>query len=303
MHRQDAYRVALVIEGGSSRSAYSNGMVVAVEQLGLTPLFDAVYGASAGALGGAWLLCGRAGETVHAWWDPRIMSRVISPRRALRGGPVVDTRYLVHTVYEQIVPMDFDAVVAGDIGLHPIATDTKTGQPVDLHPLIHDRADLQAALCATTCMPILAGRPVELGGASFIDAGVSESVPIHSALTAGATHVVALRTRRAADGPRPRRRLEDAVVNRWLRRHAPGAIASWRDRPATAQREELALDAPNVLQIRPPDDSHLVGRTFRDTAILRQVVDLGRDAAHTALASVIQPATSTPADTTTRSDA
>ncbi len=287
-HRSDPHRVVLLIEGGSSRSAYSNGMAVAIEQLGLTDAFDAVYGASAGALGGAWLLCGRAEESVHAWWDPQIMGRVISPRRGLRGGPVVDTRYLVHTIYERIVPMDFETVVASPVGLHPIGTSTTTGQAVDLHPLIRDRADLQAALCATTCMPILSGPPVRLGGETFIDAGVSESVPIHTALAAGATHVVALRTRRAADGPRHRRRLEDLVVTRWLRRHAPGAIAVWRDRPAAAQREERALEAPNVLQIRPADGSHPVGRMFRDTAILRQVVDLGREAAHTALAPALR---------------
>ncbi len=289
--RDDPHRVALIIEGGSSRSAYSNGMAVAVEQLGLTDVFDAVYGASAGALGGAWLLCRRAADSVHAWWDPQIMSRVISPRRALRGGQVVDTHYLVHTVYERIVPMDFETIVASPVGLHPTATDAQTGETVDLHPLIHDAADLQAALCATTRMPILSGPPVTLGGRSFIDAGVSESVPIHTALASGATHVVALRTRRAGDDRRVEKlpqRLEKAVVTRWLRKHAPGAIPAWRNRATRAAAEEQALDAPNVLQIRPPSDSHPVGRTFRDTEILHQVVELGREAAQSALAPAVQ---------------
>ncbi|WP_416382280.1 hypothetical protein [Nocardia transvalensis] len=35
-------------------------MVMALEELGLLACFDAVYGSSAGALNGAWLLCGRA---------------------------------------------------------------------------------------------------------------------------------------------------------------------------------------------------------------------------------------------------
>ena len=71
--RTDSARLALVIEGGSSRGAYSSGMTVAIEQLGLLPLFDAVYGSSAGALNAAWLLCGRAESTMHAWWNPAIM--------------------------------------------------------------------------------------------------------------------------------------------------------------------------------------------------------------------------------------
>ncbi|WP_344846714.1 hypothetical protein [Kribbella ginsengisoli] len=49
-HRRDDARVVLLIGGGSSRGAYSSGMTVAVEQLGMPPLFDAVHGSSAGAM-------------------------------------------------------------------------------------------------------------------------------------------------------------------------------------------------------------------------------------------------------------
>ena len=103
--RSDDARLVLLVEGGSSRGAYSSGMTIAIEQLGLLPLFDAVYGSSAGALNAAWLLCGRAKSTMHAWWDPKIMGATIDPRRALRRQPVVDTRFLVHTVYTEIMPM------------------------------------------------------------------------------------------------------------------------------------------------------------------------------------------------------
>lgn len=287
-HR-DGARVALVIEGGSSRGAYSSGMVVALEQLGVTGLFDAVYGASAGALNGAWLLCGRAEASMHAWWDPQIMGRVISARHVLRGRPVVDTDYLVHTVYERLVPMDFDAILAGPVALHPTATDAEAGTTVDLAPLIHDRHDLQTALLASTRMPVLGGRPIPLGGRRFIDAGVSESVPIHTALAAGATHVLALRTRRAGEPPRAPMLPERLVVRRYLRRHAPGAVTAWDDRPAARLREEAALAGPHVLQVHPPADSHLVGRTSRKTAMLRKVVELGRRAAYDAVQPVVRP--------------
>ena len=47
--RPDGARVALVVEGGGMRGAVSAGMVIAIDELGLTGSFDAVYGASAGA--------------------------------------------------------------------------------------------------------------------------------------------------------------------------------------------------------------------------------------------------------------
>src|SRR4051812_32805485 len=109
--RGDGARLALLVEGGSSRGAYSSGMTIAIEQLGLLPAFDAVYGSSAGSLNAAWLLCGRAEQTQHAWWDPLIMRTTINPGNALRRKPVVDTGFLVDTVYTTILPMGFQDIV------------------------------------------------------------------------------------------------------------------------------------------------------------------------------------------------
>ncbi len=54
--RADGLRIALVIEGGGMRGIISGGMALALDELGLVPAFDAVYGASAGSITGAWLL-------------------------------------------------------------------------------------------------------------------------------------------------------------------------------------------------------------------------------------------------------
>ncbi|MGW4350465.1 patatin-like phospholipase family protein [Nocardia sp. NPDC004582] len=215
--RTDRHRLALVIEGGSSRGAYSHGMAMAIEELGVLSCFDAVYGASAGALNAAWLLCGRAVDSRRAW-NPEVINRVISPARALRGGKVVDTDYLVHTVYERIVPMDFPAILANAITFHPIATDADTGAAVDLHPELSDVRSVQTALRASTCLPILAGRPVRIGARRFVDAGLSESVPVRTALAQGATRVLVLRTRRNDEAMRPRRRWSRG----WWRASCPG---------------------------------------------------------------------------------
>jgi predicted acylesterase/phospholipase RssA len=60
--RPDGARIALAIEGGGMRGAVSAGMVIAVHDLGLTDAFDFVFGASAGALNGVWLLSGNPAE-------------------------------------------------------------------------------------------------------------------------------------------------------------------------------------------------------------------------------------------------
>ncbi|MFB8007606.1 patatin family protein [Nocardia sp. NPDC056000] len=287
--RTDGHRLALVIEGGSSRGAFSHGMAMAIEELGILHCFDAVYGASAGALNAAWLLCGRARNSERAW-HPEVINRVISPARALRGGRVVDTEYLVHTVYERIVPMDFPAILANPVTFHPIATDADTGAAVDLHPELTDSASVQAALRASTCLPILAGRPVRIGAHRYVDAGISESVPIRTALAQGATRVLVLRTRREDENMSAPSALESRVVARYLARHAPGTVDPWLGRVQQHHRDEadFATD-PAVLQIRPPHTAPAIGRTNRDPALLREALSLGRAVTARTLSPYLTP--------------
>ncbi|WP_227982212.1 patatin-like phospholipase family protein [Nocardia spumae] len=279
----DGARLALVIEGGSARGAYSHGMVMGLEEFGILGCFDAVYGASAGALNGAWLLCGRAVRARRAW-HADVVRRVISPARALRGGPVVDTRYLVHTVYERIVPMDFPAILTSAVTFHPIGTDIADGRAVDLRPHIRDTGSLQRALRASTCMPVLAGRPVALAGSHYVDAGLSESVPIHTARAQGATHIVVLRTRREDEIPSGPSQFERKVVGRVLGGYGPGVVRSWANRSNRYAADELLMATdPSFLQIRPPLGAPDIGRVARDSAVLLRALDVGRAATLAAL--------------------
>ncbi|GAA3098232.1 patatin family protein [Pseudonocardia yunnanensis] len=288
-HRSDDARLVLLVEGGSSRGAYSSGMAIAIEQLGLLPMFDAVYGSSAGALNAAWLLCGRAESSMHAWWDPTIMRTTIDPRRALRRQPVVDTRFLVHTVYTEIMPMGFREILDSTVEFHPIATDALTGQAIDLHEKIHDQPSLQAALRASTAMPLLAGEPIEIDGRPYVDAGVSEAVPVRTAISQKATHIVALRTRRMDETVSAPSRGERLVLSRWFARRAPGALETWLRREAMrAEEERLLASHPATLQIRPPIGSVRIGRTERRPRLLRAAVETGLQAALNELAGCIE---------------
>ncbi|GGS23512.1 MULTISPECIES: patatin-like phospholipase family protein [Actinokineospora] len=278
----DDARVALAIEGGASRGAYSGGMAAALVELGFGHCFDAVYGASAGALNGAWFLSGQAVTGVLGWSDPLIMRRVTNPWRALTGGPVVDTEHLVERIYPA-VPMDFAAILANPTTFHPLATDIATGAAVDLAPTITDAASLRAALRASTALPMLAGRPVRIGAHSYIDAGIAESVPFRTAVAQGATHVLVLRTRPDAPLPVPSR-VETSVVTRYLRRAAPGAVEAWTTRHTRVTADEAHLaDHTEILQIRPPEDGPEISRLTRDPFLLRRAVRMGHHAVITAL--------------------
>ena len=196
-NRTDGLRVVLAIEGGGMRGTVSAGMALALHELGLMPAFDAVYGASAGAITGAWLLSSNP-EGLRGWAEPSYAKTLIRWSSVLRGRPVVDIRTLIEVVYQTEWPMDFASVLASAVEYHPLATDAATGESTDLRPLIADPAELRLALRASASLPFLAGPPVRLRDRRFYDAGVAESIPFRTPLAQGATHVLVLRSRLAA---------------------------------------------------------------------------------------------------------
>ncbi len=292
--RADGLRVALAIEGGGMRGTVSAGMALALHELDLLPAFDAVYGASAGAITAAWLVSSRPGGLL-GWAEPTYAKELIRWRALLRGRPVVDVRTLIEVVYQTQWPMDFESVLASDVEYHPLATDAATGASTDLRPLIDDPAELRLALRASASLPFLAGPPVRLRDQRFYDAGVAESIPFRTPLAQGATHVLVLRTRlpltvaARADGvpvPRPPRSIR-LLAGTTLRKESPELRAALltrgrRTADDVARIAELERDG-RALTIRPSASAPPVSRLTTDGALLAAALEAGRAAAHEAL--------------------
>jgi predicted patatin/cPLA2 family phospholipase len=177
------------------------------------------------------------------------------------------------------------------VSLHPLATDAASGRAVDLHPYLDDRASLHRAMRASCSLPLVAGRPVAFAAGSYLDAGLSEAIPLDTPLAAGTTHLLVLSSRRDGELSRDSavaRRLLDA----WLRRHAPGARDAFRTRGPRAAtvaerltRHNHEIDAaPSIMTIRPSRDAPQIGRMESDGAVLAGGLAAGHDAFQTALA-------------------
>lgn len=298
-HRDDEHRVILCVEGGGSRATYSSGMVVAVEELGLTQCFDAVYGTSAGSLSGSWLVAGSAATCCSGWWRPGLMERVTDVTRGLRGRPVIDVEYLINTAAEeQEIPLDWQSIVDSEIPLHPVATDVETGESVDLNETIVDQPSLQLALRASACVPLLAGLPIEIGGRRFVDGAVSEPLPFHTALADGATHVVVLRTRRADQEAFEATRIERALVSRLGATRVPGLVHALGTHMERRRADDLRLaratadpeqSGPHLFEVRPPENADTVSPLETDPERLRRAVMVGREALISALGELVDP--------------
>lgn len=270
------------------RGAVSGGMALALDELGLRDAFDAAYGSSAGTLNAMWLVSGRVREGIPTWTDPALVHELISRRRLLRGGPVVDIKTLVEQRYEQLAPGLFDDVLAAPTELHPIATEVESGDAIDLHDEIEDQQTLRLALRATATLPLLAGPPVHLNGRRFIDAGLSAAIPFRAALEDQATHILVLRSRRHGERVEPSTGLGATLTARALRRMSPALERAFLTRAEREHADEDFLDRhdgePALLTIRPAPGSPVPSRLERDVGLVRAALEAGREAAHEALA-------------------
>jgi predicted patatin/cPLA2 family phospholipase len=265
--RADGNRIALVVSGGGMRGAYAGGMAHALDDAGLAPWFDVVYGSSAGAYIGAALLLGNGRGSAHIFFEDMACRAFIDPRRFGVRRPVVSLDHLIDHVLVHSKPMAWDRLGSSAMPLRVVATAADDLQPHVLEPATPE--EWKRALRATASIPLLAGPPVELHGRRWIDGSVAEPLPVLRALRDGATHVLALLNRTV---PELRRADPGAGPARWARaldRLAPGlgmiAQESNRHGPALAVLDDAAHPSrggAHLLALVPEQDLGVRGLTI-----------------------------------------
>lgn len=272
------------------RGAVSGGMGLALDELGLSDRFDAVYGSSAGSLNGLWLLSGRAKDGINTWSDSDLGKVVMDKRRIIGSRPIVDMQTVIEQHYERISPGLFRAALDADTEFHPLATDIETGLAVDLHAQITDRESLILALRSTSTLPLIGGPPVAMNGVRYLDAGLSTAIPFQAAIDDGATHLLLLRSRRAGDLASDPSGLGGRLTTRMLGRVSPAVRECYLTRGQREGADEQLLArhdgepglAPSILQIRPDPGSPVPSRLETDMEVVRAGLEAGRQAVHRA---------------------
>jgi predicted patatin/cPLA2 family phospholipase len=274
--RHDPHRVALVVEGGGMRGVVSAGMTAALERLGLTGCFDLVVGASAGAINGAALIAGVAREGAAAYHGPLASRKFVNPARALRGRPVIDVSYVLEYASAGLDAGRHERVLASPIALHCVAVSVETAETVTFSGM-RSKTELYDAVLASSRMPWAGGPPVEIEGRRYVDGGLGAAIPVAEALSAGATHVLALQTRPHGVPRRSASRMADVLIVRHLRALNPALATLYRERVGWYERvvQDIArrsLDwgggPPYVLGLRPPEGTPVVGQLERRSTVL-----------------------------------
>jgi predicted patatin/cPLA2 family phospholipase len=256
-------------------------MVSALEHLGLSDAFDEVYGSSAGAINAAYFLAGQAALGTTIYYEDINTSRFISLLRPVWGRPIVDLDFLVNDVMVRRKPLDIDRVLASPAPLAVLATDVATETRVVLRGFPDSRR-LLGAMRAGATMPVIAGGPFAYGGRTYLDASLSEPVPVAAAEEDGYTEVVALLTRGGAMRLHPSS-FDRYFVGPQLRRISPGLAARYLNRARPYAALAAAIDSgvgprgrARVLGIRA--GGARISKLERGADVLRDAAARGYDA-------------------------
>ena len=273
----DGARIALCVEGGAMRGVVSAGMVSALEELGLGQAFDAVYGSSAGAINAAYFLAGQARMGTTIYFEDLNNRRFISLARPFAGRPIVDLDFLLDDIAIRTKPLDAIRVLSSPAPLTVMATDVTSATRTPLRNF-EDASALFGAMRAGATMPVVAGPPVTFRGRTYLDASLTEPIPVPIAETDGCTHALVLLTR-PTETARKITAFDRAYVMPRLRRLSPALaeLYSGRGEPYAALLSCIAAGTgpsgtATVIGIRPapPSVSKLERSAARLTAGARR---------------------------------
>jgi predicted patatin/cPLA2 family phospholipase len=260
---RNSCKLGLVIEGGGMRGVYSGGVLVALEQLGFTSVFDGVYAESAGAINACYFLAGQAQLGIRIYTEDLQTLRFVNP---LRTAAVLDVGYVADVVLTQRKPLDVGAVLGSKSDLFVALTRARDGKP-RLVDVKREELPLLTLLKATSAIVPLYNRPVLLDGIPYVDGGISNPVPIQSALDAGCTHVLVLLTRAPDFELLPFSKWQKFLLSPMLRGWEKEFVRTWHEERPRRYRiaRDLALGrtpcAAAIAVIAPGPDSPRVSRT------------------------------------------
>jgi len=255
------------------RGIFAAGVLDVFLERAFSP-FELAIGSSAGACNLASHLAGQHGRNRRCYLTQMRRPEFIDARRFLRGGHWLDIDYL-WDAFDREDPLDAHAATRNATRLLVAATSVDTGDAAYLQPAA---GELSETLRASSAVPLLFRRFVELDGQRYTDGGVTAPVPVEEAYRRGARHIVVIRSRPARfPGPS---RLECSVAQVMLRGHPALAAAFARYRAVYARAAAFIASPPRdcrVIHVAP--EALRTTRITRDASVLESDYQQGRRAA------------------------
>ncbi len=269
-------KLGLVVEGGGMRGVISGGALVGLEKLGLSKVFDEVYGESAGAINACYFLAGQAEFGSHIYADYLTSLRFVNP---LRVGTILDIGYAIYEVVGGSKKLDCDAVLRSPSRLFIALTEVERGvsRLVDVKT---EGIPLLKLLEGTGAITPLYNKPVEIQGAHYVDGGITNPIPVKSAIQQGCTHILVLLTRPLDFIMRPYNIVEHAMLWPFFRKWPPAFVRTFYEIRYPSYNEARALafgrktlpDGVNIAAVLPAKTAGTISRTTTSRKRLKEAL-------------------------------
>ena len=265
-------RTALVVEGGGMRGIFCAG-VLDVFYENLFDPFDLYIGVSAGACNLASHLAEQHRRNYTIYMDLMTVPEFISMKKFMHGGHFLDLDYL-WDVIDAKIPLAIDAIFKKRNKEFIITgTSVESGMPVYIHPT-PDICSL--ALKASSAIPLLYRKYIEVSGVALVDGGVADPIPAGEAYRRGAREIVVIRSRPAEYCKT--KGFENIISSFALRKHRNLSAAIARQADTYQRNMDFILTPPRNVSIRQiaPGQQLLTGRTTQKKMCLIADYELGR---------------------------
>ena len=273
----------LVLEGGGMRSLFTAGITDVWMENDVR--FDGIIGVSAGATFGCNIKSRQPGRALRYNMrfakDPRYMSM----GSLFKTGNFVNAEFAYHYMPQKLDIFDTETYAADPSEFYIVATDVETGEPTYQRLMKVDH-DMLEWLRASASLPILS-KPVEMNGRSYLDGGISDSIPLRFFQQQGydrnvvvLTQPMGFRKKRTKLMPlfHATMRKYPAIIKAMSRRH----VMYNAELDYIAEQERLG----STLVIQPSEPLN-IGRTSSDKERMQAVYDTGRRAGEASLKRVM----------------
>jgi len=170
-------RTALIIGGGGMLGVYGGGVVIALERLGMSNVFDFLIGTSAGAADCAYFLAKQADFGLPVY------TRYLASKKFInyfRFPQIVNIEYL-DKVFKEKRPLDVEKIKKSRSKLLVTVTNVKTGKG-EIIDASQSSVDIVQLIKASCAMPVFYNKKIKVNGSEYCDGAISLNLPLNYAI-------------------------------------------------------------------------------------------------------------------------
>lgn len=270
---------AIVVEGGAMRGIFAAGVLDHFLANDYNP-YDLAIGVSAGASNLVSFLAKQPRRSYQVITHLATDAQFYSPKRFLKGGNLVDVKWLVHHS-EQAYPLD-KKTLFGNTPLLATTTNVATGK-ADYYAVTP--TNLEQVLEATCALPIVYKETPCFSGQCYTDGGVADSIPVIEAYQRGAKEITVVLSH-PLSYQMPERR--SALLFKGLLKRYPMIGQAMAERAKRYNQSLEFIRRPPrdaIVRVIAPPESFAVKRLTMDRALLEQGYNIGQEEGKKHLAS------------------